>query len=104
MYGGAPHAVTSKCLLCDVILLDLPSRHRLFEQCEFHGSHASSGLSIQAPLVQLDRMSAYGADGRRFESCMGCFLVQLVLYVRQNVLLTGLEPAIFALGGRRLIH
>ena len=27
----------------------------------------------QAPLVQLDRMSAYGADGRRFESCRGCF-------------------------------
>ena len=26
----------------------------------------------RAPLVQLDRMSAYGADGRRFESCMGC--------------------------------
>jgi hypothetical protein len=25
-----------------------------------------------APLVQLDRMSAYGADGRRFESCTGC--------------------------------
>ena len=28
----------------------------------------------QARLVQLDRMSAYGADGRRFESCSGCFL------------------------------
>ena len=29
--------------------------------------------ALQAPLVQLDRMSAYGADGRRFESCTGCF-------------------------------
>ena len=28
---------------------------------------------VTAPLVQLDRMSAYGADGRRFESCTGCF-------------------------------
>ena len=27
---------------------------------------------LKAPLVQLDRMSAYGADGRRFESCRGC--------------------------------
>ena len=25
----------------------------------------------RARLVQLDRMSAYGADGRRFESCTG---------------------------------
>ena len=30
-------------------------------------------LDVEAPLVQLDRMSAYGADGRRFESCTGCF-------------------------------
>ena len=30
------------------------------------------GTRIVAPLVQLDRMSAYGADGRRFESCTGC--------------------------------
>ena len=29
--------------------------------------------SFRAPLVQLDRMSAYGADGRRFESCRECF-------------------------------
>ena len=27
---------------------------------------------VVAPLVQLDRMSGYGADGRRFESCKGC--------------------------------
>ena len=44
-------------------------------------SHQSSSDKFQtpqasssAPLVQLDRMSAYGADGRRFESCTGCFL------------------------------
>ena len=30
-----------------------------------------------ARLVQLDRMSAYGADGRRFESCMGCFYTRI---------------------------
>jgi hypothetical protein len=29
--------------------------------------------SGMAPLVQLDRMSAYGADGRRFESCTGWY-------------------------------
>ena len=32
-------------------------------------------LDVQAPLVQLDRMSAYGADGRRFESCTGCYAI-----------------------------
>ena len=43
------------------------------------GGATSSGESLRdehgtftAPLVQLDRMSAYGADGRRFESCTGC--------------------------------
>ena len=35
-------------------------------------------LTSRAPLVQLDRMSAYGADGRRFESCTGCFLFVFV--------------------------
>ena len=30
---------------------------------------------VTAPLVQLDRMSAYGADGRRFESCRECFVM-----------------------------
>ena len=34
-----------------------------------------------APLVQLDRMSAYGADGRRFESCTGCFHFSVLLGV-----------------------
>ena len=59
---------------------------------------------FMAPLVQLDRMSAYGADGRRFESCTGCLHFCGKKYLLKNVLLTGLEPAIFALGGRRLIH
>ena len=35
--------------------------------------HMTNANVPRAPLVQLDRMSAYGADGRRFESCMGCF-------------------------------
>ena len=38
---------------------------------DFFGQNINVGT---APLVQLDRMSAYGADGRRFESCTGCFL------------------------------
>ena len=32
-----------------------------------------ANIQSEARLVQLDRMSAYGADGRRFESCTGCF-------------------------------
>ena len=34
-----------------------------------------------APLVQLDRMSAYGTDGRRFESCTGWYFFLYVLSV-----------------------
>ena len=47
-------------------------RHEL---CQYRFvSTTESKNTATAPLVQLDRMSAYGADGRRFESCTGCFL------------------------------
>ena len=43
----------------------------------------------RAPLVQLDRMSAYGADGRRFESCTGCFYFARALHTAAAVIQPG---------------
>ena len=84
----------------DVYKLD----HILCLNAKLNGEFFCNGF--QAPIVQLDRMSAYGADGRRFESCMGCFSSEAygLFDTGAKILLTGLEPAIFALGGRRLIH
>ena len=39
-------------------------------------------VCLAAPLVQLDRMSAYGADGRRFESCTGCYGLSVLRLLR----------------------
>ena len=55
----------------DVYKLD----HILCLNAKLNGDFFCNGF--QAPIVQLDRMSAYGADGRRFESCWGCVLYQL---------------------------